>query len=328
MRSWTCATSKSRRLVLLLAAALLSPLAAAQPFPSKPLRIIVPFPAGGTTDIAARIVAQRMQESMGQPVVVENRGGAGGSIGADVVAKSAPDGHTLLMVGFPFPLINSMFPSAKIDVLRDFTPVVNVMSSPNALVVKADSPYKSVADVLAAAKANPGKVTYASVGNGSSPHMGMELLKRSAGVDILNVPYKGSAPALTAMLGGEVDIMFDNLPNAVPHVKGGRLRTLAITSNSRSRLMPEAPTMVEAGVPGFSMDVWFGVAVPAGTPPDAVAKLNQEINRIITTPEVKARLEGMGLDVVGGSAEAFGRTIAADVAKWSAVVRDAGIKPQ
>jgi tripartite-type tricarboxylate transporter receptor subunit TctC len=249
-------------------------------------------------------------------------------IATDYVAKSAPDGHTLLMVGFPFPLINAMFPNSGLDVTRDFVPVINVMSSPNALISRADLPYKSLAEVIAAAKASPGKITYASVGNGSSPHMGMELLKRIAGVDILNVPYKGSSPARTAMLGGEVDIMFDNLPNVVPNVKGGRLRALAVTSAQRSKLLPDAPTMAEAGVQDYVMDIWFGVAVPKGTPPQAVAALNKEINRIIATPEVKARLEGMGLDVIGGSAESFAKRINADVAKWSQVVRDAGIKPQ
>jgi tripartite-type tricarboxylate transporter receptor subunit TctC len=316
------------KLLLAVALAVLPFAAAAQSYPSKGIRVVIAFPPGAAHDLLGRILAAEFSKGFAPGSIAENRPGGGTVIATDFVARSAPDGYTLLMVGFPFPLINSMYPGSKIDVLRDFTPVINVMSSPNAMVVRADSPYKSVGELLAAAKAHPGKVTYASVGNGSSPHLGMELLKGIAGVDILNVPYKGSAPALAAMLGGEVDVMFDNLPNAVPHVKGGRLRALAVTSEKRSRLMPEAPTMSEAGVPGFVMDIWFGVAVPAGTPPAVVAALNKEINRIIATPEVRGKLEGLGLNIVGGTPEQFARTVAADVAKWSAVVRDAGITPQ
>jgi tripartite-type tricarboxylate transporter receptor subunit TctC len=313
---------------LALALAALPLAAPAQAYPSKGIHVIIAFPPGAAHDLLGRTLAAEFSKGFAPGSIAENKPGGSTVIATDFVAKSAPDGHTLLVVGFPFPLMNSMFTSSRIDVLRDFTPVINVMSSPNALVVKGDSPYQTLGQLIAAAKANPGKVTYASVGNGSSPHLGMELLKRIAGVDILNVPYKGSSPARAAILGGEVDVMFDNLPNVVPNVKGGRLRTLAVTSPARSRLMPEAPTMIEAGVPGYVMDIWFGVAVPAGTPPAAVAALNGEINRIIATPEVKARLENLGLNIVGGSAEAFQKTVAADVAKWAAVVRDAGIKAQ
>ena len=316
------------RILTLLSALFFSITVNAQAFPSKPMRVIIAFPPGAAHDTLGRILAAEFSKGYAPGSIAENKPGAGTVIATDFVAKSAPDGHTILVVGFPFPLINSMFPDSKLDVTRDFLPVVNIMSSPNALIARADLPHKSLAELLAAAKASPGKITYASVGNGSSPHMGMELLKRMAGVDILNVPYKGSAPARTAMLASEVDIMFDNLPNVVPMVKGGRMRALAVTSAARSPQLPEAPTMAEAGVPGYVMDIWFGVAVPAGTPPQAVASLNREINRIIALPEVKSRLEGMGLDIIGGSAESFGRTIAADVAKWSQVVREAGIKPQ
>jgi tripartite-type tricarboxylate transporter receptor subunit TctC len=317
-----------KKLFAALCALLFVALAHAQAFPSKPIRVIIAFPPGAAHDVLGRTLATEFAKGFAPGSFAENKPGGGTVIATDLVAKSPPDGHTILMVGFPFPLINSMFPESKIDVTRDFIPVVNVMSAPNALLVKSDSPYRTLADLLAAAKKDPGKVTYASVGNGSSPHMGMELFRRSAGIDILNVPYRGSAPALTAMLGGEVNIMFDNLPNAVPHVKGGRLRALAVTSEKRSAALPDVPTMVEAGVPGYVMDIWFGVAVPAGTPPAVVAALNREINRILGTPEVKARLEGMGLDIIGGSAESFARTINADVAKWSQVVREANIKPQ
>jgi len=316
------------QLLLALAVGVLAPAAVAQTYPSKGIRVVIAFPPGAAHDLLGRILAAEFSKGFAPGSIAENKPGGGTVIATDFVAKSAPDGHTLLMVGFPFPLINSMFPSSKLDVLRDFTPVINVMSSPNALIVRGDSRYKTVGELLAAAKANPGRVTYASVGNGSSPHLGMELLKSIAGVDILNVPYKGSAPARTAMLGGEVDVMFDNLPNVIPGVKAGQLRLLGVTSPARSHLMPEAPTMIESGVPGYVMEIWFGVAVPAGTPPAAVAALNREINRIVALPEVKERLERLGLNIVGGSAEGFTKTIATDVAKWSAVVRDAGIKPQ
>jgi tripartite-type tricarboxylate transporter receptor subunit TctC len=300
----------------------------AQAFPSKPIRVVIAFPPGAAHDMLGRILASEFAKGFAPGSIAENKPGAGTVIATDFVAKAAPDGHTLLMVGFPFPLINSMFPSSKIDVLKDFVPVINIASSPNALIAKGDSEYRTLAALIASARNYPGKVTYASVGNGSSPHMGMELLKRMAGIDILNVPYNGSAPARTAMLGGQVHVMFDNLPNVIPGVKAGQFRLLAVTSAQRSPLMPEAPTMVEAGLPDYVMEIWFGVAVPAGTPPAAVAALNKEINRILVQPEVKARLDGLGLGIIGGSAEAFGKTIAADVARWTAVARDAGIKPQ
>lgn len=305
-----------------------APSAFAQTYPSKPIRVVIAFPPGAAHDVLGRTLAAEFAKGFAPGSYAENRPGGGTVIATDVVAKSPPDGHTILMVGFPFPLINSMFPASKIDVTRDFRPVINVMSAPNALLVKADSPYRTLGELLAAAKKDPGKIAYASVGNGSSPHMGMEMLKRNANVNILNVPYKGSSPALTGLLGGEVHTMFDNLPNAVPHVKGGRLRALAVTSEKRSRLMPDVPTMNEAGVPGYVMDVWFGVAVPAATPSAVVATLNTEINRILTLPEVRARLEGMGLDINGGGATAFGRTINADVAKWSKIVKEANIKAE
>lgn len=319
---------KRRVLLALLFAALLPAAAPAQTYPSKPIRVVIAFPPGAAHDMLGRILAAEFAKGFAPGSIAENKPGAGTVIATDFVAKQPADGHTILMVGFPFPLINAMFPSSNIDVLRDFVPVVNVMSSPNALIVKGDSPYKTLAELIASAKAYPGKVTYASVGNGSSPHMGMELLKRVAGVDILNVPYKGSAPARTAMLGGEVHVMFDNLPNVVPAAKSGQLRVLAVTSQARSPLMPEAPTMAEAGVQGYVMDIWFGVAVRAGTPPAAVTALNREVNRIISLPDVKERLGKLGLTINGGSADSFAKTVAEDVAKWSAVARDAGIKPQ
>lgn len=317
-----------RVLLALLLATLLPATTLAQTYPSKPIRVVIAFPPGAAHDMLGRILAAEFSKGFAPGSIAENKPGAGTVIATDFVAKQPADGHTILMVGFPFPLINAMFPSSNIDVLRDFVPVINVMSSPNALIVKGDSPYKTLAELIASAKAYPGKVTYASVGNGSSPHMGMELLKRMAGVDILNVPYKGSAPARTAMLGGEVHVMFDNLPNVVPAAKSGQLRVLAVTSPSRSPLMPEAPTMVEAGVPGYVMDIWFGVAVRSGTSPAAVAALNKEVNRIVALPEVKDRLGKLGLSINGGSAQAFAKTVADDVERWTAVARDAGIKPQ
>lgn len=301
-------------------------MAQAAAFPSKPMRVVIAFPPGAAHDTLGRTLATEFSKGFAPGSVAENKPGGGTVIATDFVAKSPPDGHTVLVVGFPFPLINSLYPNARIDVTRDFAPIVNVMSSPNALVVRADSPHKSVRDLIAAAKAQPGRISYASTGNGTSPHLGMELLKRTAGVDITHIPYKGSAPALTDLLGGQVDVMFDNLPNAVPHAKAGRLRILAVTSAQRSKLMPDAPTMIEAGVPDYVMDIWFGVAAPAGTPPEALARLNTEINRILALPEVRARFENVGLDLIGGSADSFGRLIASDVAKWARVVREGNIR--
>jgi tripartite-type tricarboxylate transporter receptor subunit TctC len=313
-------------LVAIITAAAFVPTTHAQTFPSKPIRIIVPFPPGAFNDTLGRTLAAEFSKGFAPGSLVENKPGGGTVIGTEQVMRSAPDGHTLLIVAFPFALINSLHPHAKIDVTRDFVPLVYVGATPNMLVVNPASPYKSVQDLIAAAKAKPGSIPYASTGNGSSNHLSMELFKTMAGVNLNHIPYKGSAPAVTDLIGGQVEALFDNTPNVMPHIKAGRLRALAISSAKRSAIAPELPTVDEAGVPGYQVQVWFGVVAPAATPKEVVAKLNAEINRIITSAEVKERFSAAGIDVVGGSSESFAAHISEQVTTWGKVVREANIK--
>ena len=313
-------------LSLMLASTFASTAAIAQTFPSKPIRIIVPFPPGAFNDTLGRTLATEFSKGFAPGSLVENRPGGGTVIGTELVARSAPDGYTLLIVAFPFALINSIHAQAKIDVTRDFIPLVYVGATPNMLVVNPNSPYKSVKDLIAAAKAKPGSIPYASTGNGSSNHLSMELFKIMANVNLNHIPYKGSAPAVTDLIGGQVEALFDNTPNVLPHVKAGRLRALAVTSPKRSALAPELPTVDEAGVPGYQMQVWFGVVASANTPRDIVVKLNAEINRIISSAEIKEKFAQAGVEVVGGSSEAFGAHVKEQVEIWGKVVREANIK--
>lgn len=303
-----------------------APAALAQNFPSKPIRIVVPFPPGAFNDTLGRTLASEFSKGFAPGSLVENRPGGGTVIATDHVMRAAADGHTLLIVAFPFALINSLHAQAKIDVTRDFAPLVFVGATPNLLVVNPASPYQSVQDLINAARAKPGSIPYASTGNGSSNHLSMELFKIMAGVNLNHVPYKGSAPAVTDLIGAQVEALFDNTPNVLPHVKAGRLRALAVTSPKRSALTPDVPTVDEAGVPGYQVQVWFGVVAPVATPKDVVAKLNAEINRIINSFEVKERFATAGVEVIGGSAESFGAHIKEQVATWGKVVREANIK--
>lgn len=303
-----------------------APAALAQNFPSKPIRIVVPFPPGAFNDTLGRTLASEFSKGFAPGSLVENRPGGGTVIATDHVMRAAADGHTLLIVAFPFALINSLHAQAKIDVTRDFAPLVFVGATPNLLVVNPASPYQSVQDLINAARAKPGSIPYASTGNGSSNHLSMELFKIMAGVNLNHVPYKGSAPAVTDLIGAQVEALFDNTPNVLPHVKAGRLRALAVTSPKRSALTPDVPTVDEAGVPGYQVQVWFGVVAPVATPKDVVAKLNAEINRIINSSEVKERFATAGVEVIGGSAESFGAHIKEQVATWGKVVREANIK--
>jgi tripartite-type tricarboxylate transporter receptor subunit TctC len=304
-----------------------SPSAQAQPFPSKPLRIVVPFPAGGTTDVLARAVAQKLTETLGQPVVVDNRPGAGGNIGAELVAKSPPDGYTLLMGTVGTHAINpGLYPKMPYDHVRDFAPVILVAGVPNVLVVNPSLPVNSVQELIAYAKANPGKLNFASSGNGTSIHLSGELFKTMAGVQIMHVPYKGSAPALQDMVGGQVQLMFDNLPSSLALIKGGKLKALAVTSSARAAALPDVPTMAESGLPGFEASSWFGLLAPAGTPQPAIAKLNAEVARWLASPEAKEKLLAQGAIAAGGTPEDFARHIAAETAKWQKVVKESGAK--
>ena len=310
--------------------ALLACLASAawpQAYPNHPIRLVVPFPAGGTTDILARDAAPKLTEALGQSVVVDNRPGAGGNIGADLVAKSQPDGYTLLMGTVGTHAINpSLYAKMPYDHIKDFVPVVLVAGVPNVLVVNPSLPVNSVADLIKLAKSKPGSINFASSGNGTSIHLSGELFKTMAGVDMMHVPYKGSAPALTDLIGGQVQVMFDNLPSSLPQIKAGKLRAIAVTSLKRSPALPDVPTINESGLPGFEASSWFGVLAPAGTPPGVVARINAEINKWLQSPEGKEQLLAQGAQAAGGTPEQFAAHIRAETDKWAKVVKASGAK--
>jgi tripartite-type tricarboxylate transporter receptor subunit TctC len=296
-------------------------------YPSKPIRIVVPFPAGGTTDILARAVAQKLTESMGQPVVVDNRAGAGGNIGADLVAKSPADGYTLLMGTVGTHAINaSLYAKMPYDHVRDFAPIILVAGVPNVLVINPALPVNSVQELIAYGKANPGKLNFASSGNGTSIHLAGELFKTMTGVQMAHVPYKGSAPALVDLAGGQVELMFDNLPSSLAMIKGGKLKALAVTSAQRSAALPDVPTVAESGLAGFEASSWFGLLAPAGTPKDIIAKLNGEVAKWLATPEAREKLAAQGAIPAGRSPDDFMRHIAAETVKWQKVVKESGAK--
>ena len=299
----------------------------AQAYPNKPIRIVVPFPAGGATDILARAVAQKLTEAWGQPVIVDNRPGAGGNIGSELVAHSAPDGYTLEMGTVGTHAINaSLYSKMPYDHIKDFAPVILVAGVPNVLEVNPSLPVNSVQELIAYAKANPGKLNFASSGNGTSIHLSGELFKVMTGVQMTHVPYKGSAPALQDLIGGQVQLMFDNLPPSLPQIKSGKLRALAVTSATRSSALPDIPTVAESGLPGFEASSWFGILAPAGTPPAIIAKLNAEIAKWLTSPEAKEKMLALGANIGGGSPEDFAKHIAVETAKWQKVVKASGAK--
>ena len=296
-------------------------------YPTKPIRLVVPFPPGGATDILAREVAKHLTDAWGQSVVVDNRPGAGGNIGSELVAKSPPDGYTLEMGTVGTHAINtSLYSKMPYDHIKDFVPVILVAGVPNVLEVNPSVPVNSVQELIAYAKANPGKLNFASSGSGTSIHLSGELFKVMAGVQMTHIPYKGSAPALADLIGGQVQLMFDNLPPSLPQIKAGKLRALAVTSATRAPALPDVPTVAEAGLPGFEASSWFGVLAPAGTPPAIVTKLNAEIAKWLTTPEAKEKLASVGANIAGGTPEDFARHIQAETAKWAKVVKESGAK--
>lgn len=320
-------TSVLHRWVLAVALMLLAASASAQTYPTKPIRIVVPFPPGGATDILARDVAQRLTEAWGQSVIVDNRPGAGGNIGSELVAKSSPDGYTLEMGTVGTHAINaSLYAKMPYDHVKDFTPVILVAGVPNVLVVTPSLPVNSVAELIAYAKANPGKLNFASSGNGTSIHLSGELFKVMAGVQMTHIPYKGSAPALQDLITGQVQLMFDNLPPSLPQIKAGKLRALAVTSAARAPALPDVPTLAESGLPGFEASSWFGILAPAGTPAPIVAKLNAEVAAWLATPEAKEKLQKQGANAAGGSPDDFAKHIAAETTKWAKVVKESGAK--
>ena len=314
------------RIVAWCLLALVLPAAAQERYPSRPLRIVVPFAPGGSTDIFARLVGDRLATALGQPVVIENRAGASGNIGADAVAKSAPDGYTILMATTGVMAINNaLFKSMTFDAAKEFEPVVYIASISNVVIVPVDLPAKNIAELVALAKREPGKLSFASSGAGSSTHMSAELFKSMAGLDIVHVPYKGSGQALPDLIAGRVSMMFENAPGAVSYIKGGKVRALAVTGLKRAAALPELPTVAESGVPGYESLSWSGLAVPAGTPKDIVQRINRETGVILASEDMRARLADQGAEAVGGSPEQFAAHIRAERDKWSRLIREKNI---
>jgi len=300
---------------------------AAQSYPSKPIRFVVQAAAGGQTDIMARIVGQKLTQSWGQPVIVDNRPGAGGTIAMDFVAKSPPDGYTLGTAAMnTHGAATGLYPALPYDAVRDFAPVVYAVATVSVLSTHPALPVRSVKELLALAKARPGQLTYASGGSGTSLHLFMELLKMETQTDIVHVAYRGSAPAVTDVMAGQVSMIFDPMPSSLPFIKAGKLHALAVSSRQRSNILPQVPTMIEAGVPGFDYLSWLSFVAPAGTPHDVISKLNGEINRILQNPEVKEKLNSMGMNPVGGTPEALGEHIKKQVDVWTKVIKVSGAK--
>ena len=301
-----------------------TPLAYAQSFPDKPLRLIVPFPAGGPTDIVARPLGQLLSDSLKQPVVIDNRGGAGGSIGADLVAKSPPDGYTLIMATVGTHAINgSLYKKLPYDPVKDFTPIALVASAPVAVVVNPAQPYKSIGDLVSAANASPGKVSFGSAGSGTPGHLTGEMFAGSAGVKLQHVPYKGSAPAVTDLLGGQIPMMFDPLQSVIANVRAGKLRALAISSTKRSPLLPDVPTLAEAGLKGFESTAWWAVFAPAGLPADVTAKLKAEVEKIARSDAFREKLGNLGVAPVTDAVN-LADFQKAEIVKWGKAVKDSG----
>ena len=321
--------SNAPRLLLagltLAAAGALPTVVLAQNYPVKPVTIVVPFAPGGTTDILARIVGQGLQTELGQPFVVDNRAGAGGNIGASLAAKAAGDGYTLFMGTVGTHAINqALYKKMPFDPVKDFAPISRVATVPNLLVAHPSQPYKTVKELIAYAKANPGKVTFGSPGSGASPHVSGELFKSLTGTDMLHVPYKGSAPAMTDLLGGQIAIMFDNMPSAIQHVRSGKLRPIAVTTAKRSPELPDIPTIAEAGVPGYEAMSWFGLFAPAATPKPVLDRLNAALVKVLNQPDVKKKIAEQGGDVVAETPAQFAAFIKSETAKWGKVVKDSG----
>jgi tripartite-type tricarboxylate transporter receptor subunit TctC len=321
------------RISALLAAGLaaligIAPLPAqAQSYPFKPIRFVVPFPPGGTTDIISRLIAQKLTESLGQPVIVENKAGAGGVVGADSVAKAVPDGYTILMgTSGPIAISPSLLKNIPYDPIKDFAPITTVVVVPNMLVVNPSVPANSVQELIALAKARPGRLSFASTGNGATPHLAGELFKLATNTDILHVPYKGSSPAVNDLIGGQTSMMFEQIPAVLPHVKSGRLRALGVGGARRSPALPDTPTISEAGVPGFDVSSFFGVLAPRATPAPIVSKLNAEIVRILSAPEVREKLTAQGAEPETSTPEQFAARIKAELEKWAEVIRKSGVK--
>jgi tripartite-type tricarboxylate transporter receptor subunit TctC len=307
----------------------LATVAQAQPYPTKPIRMIVGFAPGGGADIAARLVGQKLAEALGQPVVIENRPGAGGTLGNALAAKSTPDGYTLLMTASgPHAIAPSLYANLQYDVLRDFAPITLVNANQYILAVHPSVPAKSVPELLAWLKQQSEPQTYASAGNGTPAHLAAELFAAMAGVRLQHVPYRGAAPALTGLMSGDVKLLFSDMAVALPHLKENKVRALAITSLKRSPLAPDLPTLDEAGLKGYEALVWQGLLAPAGTPPEIIARLNAESVRILALPEIRERFASLGSSVEPGTPDAFAAVVRRDVDKWAKVIKDANVKAE
>ncbi|MFV9474399.1 Bug family tripartite tricarboxylate transporter substrate binding protein [Advenella sp. RU8] len=302
-----------------------SPAKAQTNYPDHAAKIVVGFSPGGTTDVLARIVAKGLTEEFGETFVVENKAGAGSNIATDIVARAKPDGYTLLMMAITTTINQTLYNNIKFNVEKDFAPVALVAKVPNVLVANKNMPYNSVKELVEFAKSKPEEVVYGSSGSGTSMHLSGELFKQQAGVQMLHIPYKGSGPAMTALLGGEVHVMFDNMPSSAPHIKAGSLKPFAITSANRSPTFPDVPTLQELGYPNFTVDSWFGIVAPAGTPKEIVDKLNVTIEKILSKPEVVEQLDGLGAVVEKNTPEQFGAFISAETKSWGDVIRKGGI---
>jgi tripartite-type tricarboxylate transporter receptor subunit TctC len=320
-----------RRFAGLAAAALAAPSilvsrALSADWPARPVRVVVPFTPGGSTDITARLVSNRLQEVWGQSVVVENKPGAGGNIASDMVAHSDPDGYTILISGPPLATNQFLYPSLSYDPVADFAPVTSLITQPNLMCVPNSSPAKSVQEFIAYCNDNRGKVTYASSGNGTTLHLSGELFKRLAKVEMTHIPYRGGAPAINDLIPGRVDVIFDNMPSILSHVKAGTLRGLAVTTKERVAVVPEIPTIAESGVPGFDVFSWFGFFVPARTPPDIIARINADTNAALVYPAVKSRFEDLGATPKGSTQAELAAFLKSEIDKWGPVIKEAKIR--
>ena len=298
----------------------------AQQYPTKPIRLIIPFPPGGPRDIQARLIGPKLTEAWGQPVVIDNRAGANGIIGTELAAKAPPDGHTLLMISAGFASAELLYGKLPYHPLRDFVPVTLLTRGPGILVVNNALPVKSVKELIALARAKPGQLHYGSAGTGAPSHLSMELLAAMTGTQFTHVPYKGMAPALTDVIGGQIHMSLPTIPGGLPHAQSGRVRALGVTGAARSPAAPEVPTIAEAGVAGFEASNWYGLAAPAGTPRAIVTRLNQEIARILVLPDVRAKLLAIGMETESVSPEAFGEFMKDDAAKWGRVITAVGMR--
>jgi len=316
-----------RRLLATLCLGLVALGAAAQNFPERQVKFVVPYPPGGFNDTLARVSAERLNKMWNQPVVVENRPGGNTTVGNLAVAKAPADGYTILITPLPFSALPGLYGATlPYDALKDFTPLVWAGSTQNALVVRNELPVNNVRELLEYARKNPGKLNYGSTGSGSSNHLTMELLMKMTSVKMAHIPYKGSAPAVTALIGGEIDVLFDNVPNVLQQIKAGRMKVIGVSGLQRSVLLPDTPTVAEAGVPGFEVNVWFGMQVPAGTPKVVVDKLNRDIVTLLKEPEVVQRFRNQGVEVAASTPEQFGALVRSEITKWTQLIREANIR--